>query len=272
MDYAYHAGQEYIKKCALKEDMEMDAFRLELSRFWDNVMLSIMQATTDTNIRNTYRMLIQMARNQVAALNWLDTPEVFTSTAAVNKGKRRTPWVGLAGVLLLLGLTAWFAVPHKERSMVYAVLIGVGVALILIQFIVFLVSLSTKPTVKVRAEQRISPEIVRSSLQRLTREIDAQVDSLQAMLVEAEIPDNGDVDISLAKELLRIPRDKRSMEVNDAVDRFLTRQKVEQVLYTPDRQELFMILPGEQDMTIEPAFIKGDAVLSIGVACTRVGG
>ena len=90
---------------------------------------------------------------------------MFASTAAVSKGKRRVPWVGLAGVLLLLGLTAWFAVPHKERSVVYAVLIGVGVALILIQFIVFLVSLSTKPTVKVRAEQRISPEIVRSSLQ-----------------------------------------------------------------------------------------------------------
>ena len=74
--------------------------------------------------------------------------------------------------------------------------------------------------------------------------------------------------MSLARELIRLPRELSTDEVRTAVDQFLVRNQVEKILYTPDRQDLFMVLPADREMTIEPALVKNGKVLSMGVACT----
>jgi len=271
MEFAYQTYTEYVKKGRVTANMGLDALRLELCRFWDDVMLSVSQSVTDANVRNAYRLLLQQMRSQASALNWLAAPEVFYSTAAADKGKRRVPWLGILGFLLLAGLAVWFAVPHKERNLIYAGLAGAGSLLTLIQCVLLMLAAPTAPDVHVHTEQRISPEKVYSGLQRAAREVDANADSLQALLSE-NMPEQQDVDMSLAQELMRIPAGKRSSEVDDAVDRFLIRQKVEKVTYSPDRQELFMVLPGQADMTVEPALIRDGHVLGMGVACTKMEG
>lgn len=268
MEYAYQAYTEYAKKGKLTANMGPEQLRLELCRFWDDVMLSVSRSVTDAGIRNAYRLLLQQARAQAEVLNWLDEPEVFYSTAAADKGRRRAPWLGILGFLLLAGLAVWFAAPHQGRNLIYAGLTGAGALLALIQCVLLVLAAPTAPAVNVRTEQRISPEKVYSGLQRMAREIDASADSLQAILSE-NAPEQQETDVTLAQELMRIPAEKRSSEVDDAVDRFLIRQGVEKVEYTPDRQELFMILPAQEDRTVEPALIKDGRVLCMGVACTR---
>lgn len=271
MEFAYQAYTEYVKKGKLTANMGPDDLRLELCRFWDDVMLSVSQSVTDANTRNAYRLLLQQMRSQAGMLNWLAAPEVFYSTAAANKGKRRVPWLGILGFLLLTGLAVWFAVPHKERNLIYAGLAGAGALLTLIQCVLLMLAAPTAPNVNVRTEQRISPEKVYSGLQRAARDVDANADSLRELLSE-NTPEQQEVDVSLAQELMRIPTGKRSSEVDDAVDRFLIRQDVERVTYSPDRQELFTVLPGQEDMTVEPALIKDGRVLCMGVACARMEG
>lgn len=267
MNYAYEACTESLKKCSLSADMGLDALHLELNRIWDGVMLSVTQNTSDTHARNAYRLLIQQIRAQSNVLQWLDTPEVFYSKEAVKKGKRRVPWCGLLAAVLLAALTVWFAVPHRGRNIFVACLTGGALVLTLIQYLLLCLSAPKEPTVKIRTEQRVSPERVRSSLLQLARQMDSNADSLYALMAERTVGEST-LDLSLAQELMRLPVDKRGVGVTEAVDRFLIRQGVEKVEYSSDRSELFMVLPSSREMTVEPALIKDGKVLQMGVACT----
>lgn len=267
MNYAYEACTESLKKCPLSAEMGLDTLRLELNRIWDGVMLFVAQNTTDTHVRNAYRLLIQQARFQTDVLQWLDTPEVFYSTGAAKKGKRRIPWCGLLGAVVLAGLTVWFAVPHQERNVFVACLTGGVLMLTLIQYLLLHLSASKEPTAKIHTEQRVSPERMRNSLLQLAQQVDSNADSLCAIMIERTTGETA-LDLSLAQELMRLPADKRGTGVTEAVDRFLIRQGVEKVEYSPDRSELFMVLPSSREMTVEPALIKDDMVLQMGVACT----
>ena len=267
MDYAYRSYEDYAKKCPLKAGMDLDAARLEVNRFWDKTMLYVTQEMANQQARNVYSLLIRQAKAQTDTLYWLEEPEVFYSTAAANRGKRRTPWFGLSAALLLLALVIWFAVPHKERNILYAGVAGAALVLWLIKFVILFAAVAAKPTVHIRTEQRLSPEKVCAGLMRMTREIDGSADTLMAMLSE-NLPDSDHTDMSLARELIRLPRELSTDEVRTAVDQFLVRNQVEKILYTPDRQDMFMVLPADREMTIEPALVKNGKVLSMGVACT----
>lgn len=267
MDYAYQAYTAYAKRHTLKADMDMDAVRLEISKFWNGVLLHVTEATGNTQIRNVYSLLVQQAKNHTDTLSWLDKPEVFYSTAAANKGKRRIPWFGLCAAVLLIAMIAWFAVPHKEQKMLYAYLLGAALLLFAIQLIVLLAAISASPTINIRTEQRFVPEKVYSGLMKMAKEIDGSADTLVAMAAE-NVPAADDVDLSLAQELIRLPKDLSTDEVRTAVDRFLVRNKIEKILYSAGQQELFMVLPADREMTIEPALVKDGKILSMGVACT----
>ena len=127
------------------------------------------------------------------------------------------------------------------------------------------------PTIQTRAEQRISPRRVQSSLQQAVRQIDGNAETLAELLRESGTA-SGEVDVSLPKELLRLPPDLRSSAVSDAVDRYLARLGVEKVNYSPEQAALFMLLPSAREGTIEPALVKDGQVLSQGVACVNTEG
>lgn len=273
MDFAYQAYTEYVQKNHLKSDMDLAAVQLEITRFWDSVMVFVAQKTTNTYARNMYRLLIQQAKSHTDVLQWLDTPEVFYSTAAADKGKRKMPWFGIGALVLLAALVAWFGFPPEGKGVpygvLYAVLIGVALLMMLVQFVVLFSAVLTSPAVNIRTEQRISPEKVKSGLSRMVREMDSNADSLMAMVSETVILKEN-VDVSLAQELLRLPRNYRSEEVTNAVDQFLIRSNVEKIEYSREHQELFMVLPGPCEMTVEPALVRNGNVLSMGVACAVV--
>lgn len=266
MDYAYKAYSEYVKKCSLTADMGLDALQAELNRFWDGIMISVSQSTSDTHIRNAYRMLVQQARTQSISFGWLDAPAAYYSAAASTKGKPRLPWIGFVAVFILALTVAWFAVPHKGQNIPLACILGGALVLSVIQFFVFTVSVQNPPSSDIRTEQRISPDRVRSGLLRIVREVDGHAESLNAILNESA-PIDQDVDLSLVQELMRLPEHKRGAEITDAVERYLVRNGVEQVTYSPERQELFVQLPAEQTWTVEPALVKDGRLLHMGVAC-----
>lgn len=266
MNYAFQVYTKYAKKNSLKADMDVDAVYLEVNKFWNEVLLYVMESTANTQIRNVYRLLVQQVQNHGDALHWLDEPEVFYSNAAANKGKRRIPWFGLSAVVLMIALIVWFAIPHKAQNIFYACVLGVALVLFGIQFIILLVAVSSAPTINIRTEQRFIPKKIYSKLMETTQKIDSDADTLMAMIAE-NIPDGDKIDLSLAQELIRLPKNLSTDEVQTAVNRFLVRNNVEQIMYSKEQQDLFMVLPADKEMTIEPAFVKDGKILSMGVAC-----
>lgn len=266
MDYANQACKAYLKNATLSAEMGTEALQTELNRFWDSILIQVSQSTGNTHIRNAYQLMVGQARCQVDTLNWLDVPEVFYSTIAKG-GKKKLPWPGLTAALLLLVMVFWLATPlNKGRNLVCAWILGAALVLLLAQLLLTFLTAPVSPVNKVRAEQRISPNRVRSGLQRLACQVDSAADTMVAILTEEDIGTTG-VDLSLIRDLLRLPADQRSGAMVEAVDRYLVRLGVEKVEYSENTRDLFMTLPSSRDMTVEPALVKDGQVLQLGVAC-----
>lgn len=271
MDHAYQAYEQYIQTHSLKPDTTPQELEAELNRFWDSVMLRVTQATTDTRIRTAYRLLLRQARTQGQLLQWLGEPEVFYSTSGADKGKRKIPWLGIAGAVVLAVLAVWFGVPHEGSNLYVTAAAGGALLLTALQTWLLWSAVPAVPSVKIRTEPRIAPDLVRAGLQKQVRELDAHAEGLCAMLDE-EAPRTSDPELTLAQELLRLPKDRRDPAVMDAVERYLVRQGVEMVEYSQEHQALFMVLPGPCEMTVEPALVRDGQLLHMGVACVPMEG
>ena len=275
MEYAFEAYTALSGKLQLQPEMGLDALSGTLDRFWDEMLLDIVPLVSDIHVRSAYQILIRQAKSQAQAFTWLEPPEVFQSFAPGSVQKPRKPWLGLAAILILAGLTVWFLLPISGKNPVAAGLCGASALLVAVQYILVLfdaqAARADAPTIQTRAEQRISPRRVQSSLQQAVRQIDGNAETLAELLWESGTA-SGEVDVSLPKELLRLPPDLRSSAVSDAVDRYLARLGVEKVNYSPEQAALFMLLPSAREGTIEPALVKDGQVLSQGVACVNTEG
>lgn len=275
MEYAFEAYTALSGKLQLQPEMGLDALSGTLDRFWDEMLLDIVPLVSDIHVRSAYQILIRQAKAQAQAFTWLEPPEVFQSFAPGSVQKPRKPWLGLAAILILAGLTVWFLLPISGKNPVAAGLCGASALLVAVQYILVLfdaqAARADAPTIQTRAEQRISPHRVQSSLQQAVRQIDGNAETLAELLRESGTA-SGEVDVSLPKELLRLPPDLRSSAVSDAVDRYLARLGVEKVNYSPEQAALFMLLPSAREGTVEPALVKDGQVLSQGVACVNTEG
>ena len=275
MEHAFEAYTALSGKLQLQPEMGLDALSGTLDRFWDEMLLDIVPLVSDIHVRSAYQILICQAKAQAQALTWLEPPEVFQSFAPGSVQKPRKPWLGLAAILILAGLTVWFLLPISGKNPVAAGLCGASALLVAVQYILVLfdaqAARADAPTIQTRAEQRISPRRVQSSLQQAVRQIDGNAETLAELLRESGTA-SGEVDVSLPKELLRLPPDLRGSAVSDAVDRYLARLGVEKVNYSPEQAALFMLLPSAREGTIEPALVKDGQVLSQGVACVNTEG
>lgn len=275
MEHAFEAYTALSGKLQLQPEMGLDALSDTLDRFWDEMLLDIVPLVSDIHVRSAYQILIRQAKAQAQAFTWLEPPEVFQSFAPGSVQKPRKPWLGLAAILILAGLTVWFLLPISGKNPVAAGLCGASALLVAVQYILVLfdaqAARADAPTIQTRAEQRISPRRVQSSLQQAVRQIDGNAETLAELLRESGTA-SGEVDVSLPKELLRLPPDLRSSAVSDAVDRYLARLGVEKVNYSPEQAALFMLLPSAREGTVEPALVKDGQVLSQGVACVNTEG
>lgn len=275
MEHAFEAYTALSGKLQLQSEMGLDALSGTLDRFWDEMLLDIVPLVSDIHVRSAYQILIRQAKAQAQAFTWLEPPEVFQSFAPGSVQKPRKPWLGLAAILILAGLTVWFLLPISGKNPVAAGLCGASALLVAVQYILVLfdaqAARADAPTIQTRAEQRISPRRVQSSLQQAVRQIDGNAETLAELLRESGTA-SGEVDVSLPKELLRLPPDLRSSAVSDAVDRYLARLGVEKVNYSPEQAALFMLLPSAREGTVEPALVKDGQVLSQGVACVNTEG
>lgn len=275
MEHAFEAYTALSGKLQLQPEMGLDALSGTLDRFWDEMLLDIVPLVSDIHVRSAYQILIRQAKAQAQAFTWLEPPEVFQSFAPGSVQKPRKPWLGLAAILILAGLTVWFLLPISGKNPVAAGLCGASALLVAVQYILVLfdaqAARADAPTIQTRAEQRISPRRVQSSLQQAVRQIDGNAETLAELLRESGTA-SGEVDVSLPKELLRLPPDLRGSAVSDAVDRYLARLGVEKVNYSPEQAALFMLLPSAREGTVEPALVKDGQVLSQGVACVNTEG
>lgn len=275
MEYAFQAYSALNGNLQLRPEMGLEELSNVLDRFWDELLLDIVPMVSDTHIRSAYQILIRQARSQTQTFAWLEAPEVFHSFIYGSVQKPRKPWLGLATFLIMVGLAAWFVFSPSGKNLVIAGLCGGAALLTAVQYALVLFDAHTAragtPTIQTRAEQRISPRRVQNGLQQVVRQIDAHAETLMELLRESGAA-AGEVDISLPKELLRLPADLRSAAVTDAVNLYLARNGVEKVDYSAENAGLFLILPSTREITVEPALVKDGRVLSQGVACVNTEG
>ena len=169
MEHAFEAYTALSGKLQLQPEMGLDALSGTLDRFWDEMLLDIVPLVSDIHVRSAYQILIRQAKAQAQAFTWLEPPEVFQSFAPGSVQKPRKPWLGLAAILILAGLTVWFLLPISGKNPVAAGLCGASALLVAVQYILVLfdaqAARADAPTIQTRAEQRISPRRVQSSLQ-----------------------------------------------------------------------------------------------------------
>lgn len=272
MEYAGEAYAEAIKTMQLSEDVGLDGLHNALDRFWDCLMLNIAPRTEDSRTRNAYHILVRQAKAQSRALDWVDEPEVFQSYTPGGAEKPVHPWFGYAAFAVLAALAVWFFLPYPMKNTAVAAACAAGALLLAVQYVVTLRAAAAArakgPRLVTRAEQRISPKRVRSGLHQAVRELDANAETLCELLRESGAG-AGDVDISLPKELLRLPESMRGEAVTEAVKLHLASKGVEMVEYSEENAGLFMLLPSNRSATVEPALVKDGRVLSEGVACVK---
>ena len=166
MEYAFEAYTALSGKLQLQPEMGLDALSGTLDRFWDEMLLDIVPLVSDIHVRSAYQILIRQAKSQAQAFTWLEPPEVFQSFAPGSVQKPRKPWLGLAAILILAGLTVWFLLPISGKNPVAAGLCGASALLVAVQYILVLfdaqAARADAPTIQTRAEQRISPRRVQS--------------------------------------------------------------------------------------------------------------
>ncbi len=274
MGYAYDAYSKVIERTLFQNDMGLDKLRSELNRFWDGIQLELAQTVTDPYVRNAYRILIQQAKTQTSSFGWLEEPEVFNSVYKDEKGRTKKPWAGIGAGVIIAGLTAWFALPFNGFDMVLLIASGAALLLLLVQWLMSFLARSkaeSAMTIHTRCEQRLSLQRVKDTLEYMTKEMDAHAESLQGVFKEIQ-SSSGNTDIALAKELLKLPPNMRSEAVTDAVNMYLARSGIKKVNYSKENADMFMTLPSESEFTIEPALMKDDKLLSMGVACVKAEG
>ena len=120
MEYAFEAYTALSGKLQLQPEMGLDALSGTLDRFWDEMLLDIVPLVSDIHVRSAYQILIRQAKAQAQAFTWLEQPEVFQSFAPGSVQKPRKPWLGLAAILILAGLTVWFLLPISGKNPVAA--------------------------------------------------------------------------------------------------------------------------------------------------------
>ena len=138
MEYAFEAYTALSGKLQLQPEMGLDALSGTLDRFWDEMLLDIVPLVSDIHVRSAYQILIRQAKAQAQAFTWLEQPEVFQSFAPGSVQKPRKPWLGLAAILILAGLTVWFLLPISGKNPVAAGLCGASALLVAVQYILVL--------------------------------------------------------------------------------------------------------------------------------------
>ena len=274
MGYAHDAYSKVIERALFQNDMGLDKLRSELNRFWDGIQLELAQAVTDPYVRSAYRILVQQAKTQTASFGWLEEPEVFNSVYRDEKGRTKKPWAGIGAGIIIAGLAVWFALPLNGFDMPLLIASGAALLLLLVQWLLSFMARNkaeSAMTVHTRCEQRLSVLRIKDALEYMTREMDAHAESLQGVFGEIQ-SSSGNADIGLVKELLKLPANMRSEAVTDAVNMYLARSGIKKVNYSKENADMFMVLPAEAEFTVEPALIKDDKLLSMGVACVKAEG
>lgn len=274
MGRAYDAYLKVMEKTVLQEDMGLEKLQAELNRFWDGILLELAHTADDTYARNVYRVLIQQAKTQTGSFKWLGDPEVFHNITGTADGKKKKPWLGIGAAIIMAGLTVWFALPFNGFDIVFTIVGGVALLLLLIQGVISWVARERAQnalSIHSRTEQRLSIKRIQSTLEYMVKEMDAHVESLQAAVQEIQAS-SASGDIALVKDLLKLPANMRSEAVTDTVNMYLVRNGIKKIEYSKENAEMFMTLPSETEMTIEPALVKDDKLLHVGVACVKVEG
>ncbi|MBE6658246.1 MAG: hypothetical protein E7604_07365 [Ruminococcaceae bacterium] len=273
MNYAESYYLNQIDKKQYEEYLSPEAVKQVYGQFWTTVLFHVSSDTADSRIKAIYKILVDQI-SSLDPISWLDEPEVFLSTAAVGNGRKRIPWCGIAGLILLAALIVRFVLAKTTADLITAILIGVGLLAFLVQTVLLWVSASTKPQQKFLTKQRVSSVKFKAGLQSLAKMLDGHADTLYQVMNEASVTAGGteDTDVSLLLDLMKLPSIEQNQDAMDVIDRYLIQHGITRVDYSAAQADLFDVMPADQTKTILPVLIRDGVVLNRGYACTKMEG
>lgn len=272
MDYAKEYYRNQIEPRAYDTYLTIDEMKKEFTMFRNTVLFRVTEGS-DIRTRDIYQILI----GQLTAfdpMQWLDTPEVFISTADIVNKKMRIPWFGLAGTVLLIAMVIRFVLTKTMADVITAILIGLGLAAFLTQLVLLWMSLSAKPKTNIRCEQRVSSVKFKAGLEQLANTLDSNAESLyRTMNAPAAVSGStADTDVSIVLDLLSFSFVQDNPVIMNVIDHYLMKHKITKLDYSEQYAHLFEVMPSDITKTKIPVLVKDEKILNRGTVLMKMEG
>lgn len=257
MDYAYNAMKIARGGNALSEDMSPDAFSAAVGSVWDRVTVAVAERTAgDSVLAGVYRGVLNQARASTVDFQWLGQPKGYVS----GESRRKVRPIKYLLPLPAAALLVWGIFSGQVTRQPATIALS-AVTLVLLLGGVFLAisdDLKAGPMGSVHVEQRVNVPAAWSSLEHIASSADTYAAALYAHLSQfTGAPDAPD-GLALAKALLDwdcqenlVPEDIRT-----ELRMYLNGQGIGAIEYTPERSELFQLMPSNGQRTVRPALVR----------------
>lgn len=273
MNYAREAIKGVLDTVPLTDDFDEDKLNKQISRVWSETASAISSSAavqSDSLLWLAYRPLLEQAKNATGELRFLGEPEVFYAPTKSGKGVSPLWYLLLIPTLLVLILDFTRSIPLNIGMILLS-----GAALLTLAIFLGAYTLQTRRssagTGSVHVAQKVNLPKLRASLEAIAGSVDTGAEGLYERLNQknGEQRNLGD-GMALAKSVLKqyfSGGDTQSIMSDARI--YLSQHGIEVVEYTPERANLFNLMPSNGTKTIQPALIQHTKTMENGMPCEK---
>ena len=257
MDFAYNAMKQARGGNALAEDMSPEAFSAAVGAVWDRVIAAVAERTAaDGVLAGAYRGVLNQARASTVDFQWLGQPKGYVS----GESRRRVHPIKYLLPLPAAALLIWGVFSGRVTRQPVTIALSAGTLALLLAGVFLSVSddLKAGPTGSVHVEQRINVPAAWSSLERIASAADKYAAALYAHISQYNSAPGAPDGLALAKALLDwdCQEDQVPEDIRTELRVYLNEQGIEAIQYSPQRSELFQLMPSNGERTVRPALVR----------------
>lgn len=260
---------------------------------FDRLLLRYNEECTVERVRDAARFMLQAAKMMIPMMDTAGETRIWSESkrsgsAGGMKMDAKTIVCLAGGAVFLVGAILGLAVSAGDGLNMAALLgsIPAGILAGILLFLAGRFSLDTKAPAQEGEKQveiRIDPEKVYSCMRALILSVDKSLKEAEeaanyekSRLSPSEgnglAPEEAELFASIMENAYsraqEDPGDASASETISAVRYYLHRRQVETVDFGGGKREWFELLPGREDLTLRPAFVRDGALIRKGLAVT----
>lgn len=268
MDYAYQALKTVRSGITLSADMGTEDFVRAVGQAWSQVTSEVAhKLEADLMLQSIYRGILNQTKATSTLFQWLGQPETFYS---FGQARNKPHMLKYPLFLLALLFLVWESYRQwNAKSYLLLILCGMVIIALIASLLLFLMDTpKAGPMGSVHVEQRIDVKLAWNSMEKIAMAVDNYATALYAHFAEMEGERKDSLDgLSLAKALIDWDCQEEQVpdEIRTVLRIYLHDHAIEIVQFSPERKEIFQVMPANGTRTIEPALVKKTKVEKDGV-------